>query len=136
MSKYLVIFVLAFNLLFASDVIHQRQDSMQNFNKLMRSATQTLNSGETNGLEEIYAEIEAILIEYPTLFPDDSFVGKTKASTDIIDNRDAFNQISQDASDWAALAKISAKNGDLESIQQHHQNLYSSCKSCHSRFKN
>ncbi len=136
MSKYLVIFVLAFNLLFASDVIHQRQDSMQNFNKLMRSATQTLNSGETNGLEEIYAEIEAILIEYPTLFPDDSFVGKTKASTDIIDNRDAFNQISQDASDWAALAKISAKNGDLESIQQHHQNLYSSCKSCHSRFRN
>jgi cytochrome c556 len=135
-SKYLVIFVLAFNLLFASDVIHQRQDSMQNFNKLMRSATQTLNSGETNGLEEIYAEIEAILIEYPTLFPDDSFVGKTKASTDIIDNRYAFNQISQDASDWAALAKISAKNGDLESIQQHHQNLYSSCKSCHSRFRN
>ena len=125
-----------FNLLFASDVIHQRQDSMQNFNKLMRSATQTLNSGETKGLEEIYAEIEAILIEYHTLFPDDSFVGKTKASTDIIDNRDAFNQISQDASDWAALAKISAKNGDLESIQQHHQNLYSSCKSCHSRFKN
>ena len=110
MNKYLVIFVLAFNLLFASDVIHQRQDSMQNFNKLMRSATQTLNNGETKGLEEIYAEIETILIEYPTLFPDDSFVGKTKASTDIIDNRDAFNQISQDASDWAALAKISAKN--------------------------
>jgi len=135
-NKYLVIFVLAFNLLFASDVIHQRQDSMQNFNKLMRSATQILNNGETKGLEEIYAEIEAILIEYPTLFPDDSFVGKTKASTDIIDNRDAFNQISQDASDWAALAKISAKNGDLETIQQHHKNLYSSCKSCHSRFKN
>ena len=136
MNKYLVIFVLAFNPLFASDVIHQRQDSMQNFNKLMRSATQTLNNGETKGLEEIYAEIETILIEYPTLFPDDSFVGKTKASTDIIDNRDAFNQISQDASDWAALAKISAKNGDLETIQQHHKNLYSSCKSCHSRFKN
>ena len=136
MNKYLLIFVLAFNLLFASDVIHQRQDSMQNFNKLMRSATQTLNNGETKGLEEVYAEIEAILIEYPTLFPDDSFVGKTKASTDIIDNRDAFNQISQDASDWAALAKISAKNGDLETIQQHHKNLYSSCKSCHSRFKN
>ena len=136
MNKYLVVFILAFNLLFASDVIHQRQDSMQNFNKLMRSATQTLNNGETKGLEEIYAEIEAILIEYPTLFPDDSFVGKTKASTDIIDNRDAFNQISQDASDWAALAKISSKNGDLETIQQHHKNLYSSCKSCHSRFKN
>ena len=136
MNKYLVVFVLAFNLLFASDVIHQRQDSMQNFNKLMRLATQTLNNGETKGLDEIYAEIEAILIEYPTLFPDDIFVGKTKASTDIIDNRDAFNQISQDASDWAALAKISAKNGDLETIQQHHKNLYSSCKSCHSRFKN
>ena len=136
MNKYLVIFVLAFNLLFASDVIHQRQDSMQSFNKLMRSATQTLNSGETKGLEEIYSEIEAILIEYPTLFPDDSFDGKTKASTDIIDNRQAFEQIAKEASEWAALAIISVKNKDLETTQQHHQKLFSSCKSCHSRFKN
>ena len=136
MNKYLVIFVLAFNLLFASDVIHQRQDSMQSFNKLMRSATQTLNSGETKGLEEIYSEIKAILIEYPTLFPDDSFDGKTKASTDIIDNRQAFEQIAKEASEWAALAIISVKNKDLEIIQQHHQKLFSSCKSCHSRFKN
>jgi len=136
MYKYLVIFVSAFNLLFASDVIHQRQDSMQNFNKLMRSATQTLNSGETKGLEEIYAEIKAILIEYPTLFPDDSFDGKTKASSDIIDNRQAFEQISKEASEWAALAIISLKNKDLETTQQHHQKLFSSCKSCHSRFKN
>ena len=136
MYKFLVIFVLAFNLLFASDVIHQRQDSMQNFNKLMRSATQMLNSGETKGLEEIYAEIKAILIEYPTLFPDDSFDGKTKASSDIIDNRQAFEQISKEASEWAALAIISVKNKDLETTQQHHQKLFSSCKSCHSRFKN
>ena len=136
MNKYLLIFVLAFNLLFASDVIHQRQDSMQNFNKLMRSATQTLNSGETKGLEEIYSEIKAILIEYPTLFPDDSFDGKTKASTDIIDNRQAFEQIAKEASEWAALAIISVKNKDLETTQQHHQKLFSSCKSCHSRFKN
>jgi len=136
MNKYLVIFVLAFNLLFASDVIHQRQDSMQSFNKLMRSATQTLNSGETKGLEEIYSEIKAILIEYPTLFPDDSFDGKTKASTDIIDNRQAFEQIAKEASEWAALAIISVKNKDLETTQQHHQKLFSSCKSCHSRFKN
>ena len=136
MNKYLVIFVLAFNLLFASDVIHQRQDSMQSFNKLMRSATQTLNSGETKGLEEIYSEIKAILIEYPTLFPDDSFDGKTKASTDIIDNRQAFEQIAKEASEWAALAIISVKNKNLETAQQHHQKLFSSCKSCHSRFKN
>ena len=136
MNKYLVIFVLAFNLLFASDVIHQRQDSMQSFNKLMRSATQTLNSGETKGLEEIYSEIKAILIEYPTLFPDDSFDGKTKASTDIIDNRQSFEQIAKEASEWAALAIISVKNKDLETTQQHHQKLFSSCKSCHSRFKN
>ena len=136
MNKYLVIFVLAFNLLFASDVIHQRQDSMQSFNKLMRSATQTLNSDETKGLEEIYSEIKAILIEYPTLFPDDSFDGKTKASTDIIDNRQAFEQIAKEASEWAALAIISVKNKDLETTQQHHQKLFSSCKSCHSRFKN
>ena len=109
---------------------------MQDFNKLMRSATQILNSGESQGLEEIYIEIEAILLKYPTLFPDDSFDGKTKASSDIIDNRQAFEQIAKETSEWAALAIISVKNKDLEATQQHHQKLFSSCKSCHSRFKN
>jgi len=73
---------------------------------------------------------------YPTLFPDDSFDGKTKASNDIIDNREAFNQIANETSEWAALAKIAAENNDLDALQQHQQNLYGSCKSCHSRFKN
>ena len=86
-------------------------------------------------MEEIYIEIEAILLKYPTLFPDDSFDGKTKASSDIIDNRQAFEQIAKEASEWAALAIISVKNKDLETTQQHHQKLFSSCKSCHSRFK-
>jgi cytochrome c556 len=136
MNKFLLIFVLAFSSLFASDVIHQRQESMQDFNKLMRSATQILNSGESQGLEEIYIEIEAILLKYPTLFPDDSFDGKTKASSDIIDNRQAFEQIAKEASEWAALAIISVKNKDLDTTQQYHQKLFSSCKNCHSRFKN
>ena len=136
MYKFLLIFVLAFSSLFASDFIHQRQESMQDFNKLMRSATQMLNSGESQGLEEIYIEIESILLKYPTLFPDDSFDGKTKASTDIIDNRQAFEQIAKETSEWAALAIISVKNKDLEATQQHHQKLFSSCKNCHSRFKN
>jgi len=102
----------------------------------MRSATQSLKSGEIDGLSHIYDDIEAIMINYPTLFPEDSFDGKTKASKNIIDDRSAFNQIASDAAEWAALAKIAADNNDLETLQQHHQNLYGSCKSCHSRFKN
>ena len=136
MKKTLLIFILTFSPLFASDVIHQRQESMQDFNKLMRSATQMLKNDEIQGLVEIYEEIETILLKYPTLFPDDSFDGKTKASKNIIDSRKDFDQISKNAKEWAALAKVSAKNNDLESLQQHHQNLFSSCKSCHSRFKN
>ena len=122
--------------LLANDVIHQRQGSMQDFNKLMRSATQILNDGETQGLEDIYTKIESIMIEYPNLFPNDSFEGKTKASQNIIEDRDAFNIIAKDTSGLAALAKIAASNNDLEAVQQHHQNLFGSCKSCHSRFKN
>ena len=109
---------------------------MQDFNKLMRSATQILKDGETQGLEDIYTKIESIMIEYPNLFPNDSFEGKTKASQNIIEDRDAFNIIAQDTSELAALAKIAASNNDLEALQQHHQNLFGSCKSCHSRFKN
>jgi len=136
MNKYLLIFVLAFSSLFANDVIQQRQESMQDFNKLMRSATQMLKNGEVQLTDEIYQKIESIMLKYPTLFPDDSFNGKTSASIKIIDDRDVFEQLSKEASDLAALAKIAANNDDLELIQQHHQNLFGTCKSCHSRFKN
>ncbi|MDA8710759.1 cytochrome c [Alphaproteobacteria bacterium] len=136
MNKYLLIFVLAFSSLFANDVIQQRQESMQDFNKLMRSATQMLKNGEAQRTDEIYRKIESIMLKYPTLFPDDSFNGKTSASVKIIDDRDVFEQLSKEASDLAALAKIAANNDDLELIQQHHQNLFGTCKSCHSRFKN
>jgi len=136
MNKLIIIFVFAFGALLANDVVHQRQESMQDFNKLMRSATQILKDSETQGLEDIYSKIESIMIEYPNLFPNDSFEGKTKASQNIIEDRDAFVSIAQDTSELAALAKIAASNNDLEAIQQHHQNLFGSCKSCHSRFKN
>ena len=136
MIKYLLIFVLAFSSLFANDVIQQRQESMQDFNKLMRSATQMLKNGEVQRTDEIYHKIESIMLKYPTLFPDDSFNGKTSASVKIIDDRDVFEQLSKEASDLAALAKIAANNDDLELIQQHHQNLFGTCKSCHSQFKN
>jgi cytochrome c556 len=136
MNKYLLIFVLAFSSLYANDVIQQRQESMQDFNKLMRSATQMLKNGEVQRTDEIYRKIESIMLKYPTLFPDDSFNGKTSASVKIIDDRDVFEQLSKEASDLAALAKIAANNDDLELIQQHHQNLFGTCKSCHSRFKN
>ena len=136
MNKYLLIFVLAFSSLYANDVIQQRQESMQDFNKLMRSATQMLKNGEVQRTDEIYHKIESIMLKYPTLFPDDSFNGKTSASIKIIDARDLFEQLSKEASDLAALAKIAANNDDLELIQQHHQNLFGTCKSCHSRFKN
>ena len=137
MSKkiFLILIFFTSNLL-ASDVIKQRQESMQNFNKLMRSATQLLKSGDTQSLNDIYGEIEIIMNNYPNLFPDDSFKGKTKASSDIIDNRDAFNKIALETAQWASLAKIAATNNEIDQVQQHHQNLYSSCKSCHSRFKN
>ena len=136
MKKLLIIFIFSASALFANDVVQKRQASMQDFNKLMRSATQILNDGETQGLEDIYTKIESIMIEYPNLFPNDSFEGKTKASQNIIEDRDAFNIIAQDTSGLAALAKIAASNNDLEALQQHHQNLFGSCKSCHSRFKN
>ena len=136
MKKLLIIFIFSASALFANDVVQKRQASMQDFNKLMRSATQILKDGETQGLEDIYTKIESIMIEYPNLFPNDSFEGKTKASQNIIEDRDAFNIIAKDASKWASLAKIAASNNDLEAVQQNHQNLFSSCKSCHSRFKN
>ena len=136
MSKFLPILFLLMSPLLASDVINQRQDSMQDFNKLMRAATQIIKDGENQELEDIYTKIESIMIEYPNLFPNDSFEGKTKASQNIIDDRDAFNTIAQDTSEVAAIAKIAASNNDLEAVQQHHQSLFGSCKSCHSRFKN
>ena len=49
MSKFLPFLLLLFSPLLASDVINQRQDSMQDFNKLMRAANQSLKNGEIEG---------------------------------------------------------------------------------------
>ena len=46
MYKFLPLLLLLISPLLASDVINQRQDSMQDFNKLMRAANQSLKNGE------------------------------------------------------------------------------------------
>jgi len=76
--KFLPLLLLLISPSLASDVINQRQDSMQDFNKLMRAANQSLKNVEIEGLAEIYGDIESIMKTYPTLFPDDSFDGKLK----------------------------------------------------------
>ena len=137
MLRLLILIIFPLNLLLANDYILQRQDSMQKFNKLMRSANQMIKNSEINeDLSQIYTDIENIMTEYPTLFPDDSFKGKTKASEDIIANRGKFNEISLETAEIAKLASLASLNNDIELLQQSHQNLFSTCKSCHSRFKN
>ncbi len=132
----LIFFLLAQSLLYANP-ISDRQELMRDYNKLMRAANNLIRENEINDdLASIYEEIEEIMRVYPTLFPDDSFGGKTKASTDIIDNRELFNQIAKETENNAALAKLSAQEGEFENVMQFHQNLFRSCKSCHSRFKN
>ncbi|GIR17220.1 MAG: hypothetical protein CM15mP30_7590 [Pelagibacteraceae bacterium] len=132
----LIFFLLAQSLLYANP-ISDRQELMRDYNKLMRAANNLIRENEINDdLASIYEEIEEIMRVYPTLFPDDSFGGKSKASTDIIDNRELFNQIAKETENSAALAKLSAQEGEFENVMQFHQNLFGSCKSCHSRFKN
>ncbi len=132
----LIFFLLAQSLLYA-DPISDRQELMRDYNKLMRAANNLIRENEINDdLASIYEEIEEIMRVYPTLFPDDSFGGKSKASSDIIDNRELFNQIAKETENSAALAKLSAQEGEFENVMQFHQNLFGSCKSCHSRFKN
>ncbi len=132
----LIFFLLAQSLLYA-DPISDRQELMRDYNKLMRAANNLIRENEINDdLASIYEEIEEIMRIYPTLFPDDSFGGKSKASSDIIDNRELFNQIAKETENNAALAKLSAQEGEFENVMQFHQNLFGSCKSCHSRFKN
>ena len=132
----LIFFLLAQSLLYANP-ISDRQELMRDYNKLMRAANNLIRENEINDdLASIYEEIEEIMRVYPTLFPDDSFGGKSKASTDVIDNRELFNQIAKETENSAALAKLSAQEGEFENVMQFHQNLFGSCKSCHSRFKN
>ena len=132
----LIFFLLAQSLLYANP-ISDIQELMRDYNKLMRAANNLIRENEINDdLASIYEEIEEIMRVYPTLFPDDSFGGKSKASTDIIDNRELFNQIAKETENSAALAKLSAQEGEFENVMQFHQNLFGSCKSCHSRFKN
>ena len=84
---YIFVSLLISGVLYA-DPILDRQDSMQSLNKMMREADKAIKNGEfDNELTSIYDEIQKLMIEFPTLFPEGSFEGKTKASMDILDNR-------------------------------------------------
>ena len=136
MIKFSLILLLFSSSLLRANPVADRQESMRDYTKLMRAANNLIrDSVIDDDLASIYEEIEEIMKVYPTLFPDDSFGGKSKASTDIIDNRDLFNQIAKETEDNAAFAKLAALEGNVDEVQQYHQNLFGSCKSCHSRFK-
>ena len=95
----LALLLLSSSLLCANPVA-DRQESMRDYNKLMRAANNLIRDSVINDdLASIYEEIEEIMKVYPTLFPDDSFGGKSKASTDIIDNRDCLLYTSDAADD-------------------------------------
>lgn len=134
--KYLIAVFLFSGVLMANSIIDQRQQSMQNFKNHMKTASNLINDGSINEeLADVYDQIAALMTEYPTLFPDNSFEGKTRASSNIIAERVKFNQLAEDVARQASLAKSASLSKNLPALQQAHQNLFSSCKSCHSRYQ-
>ena len=134
--KYLIAFFLFSGVLMANSFVDQRQQSMQNFLNYMKTASNLIKDENINEeLADVYDQIAALMIEYPTLFPDNSFEGKTKASSNIIVERVKFNQLAEDTARQASLAKSASLSKDMPALQQAHQNLFSSCKSCHSRYQ-
>ena len=120
-----------------SEVVKERMISMQKLNKLMSLANKNIKNSQLNDdTIDIFSKIEHIFIDYPSLFPDDSFKGETKASSDIIDNREAFNAIANEHAINAGLAIEAAKSNNIDEVKIYFSKLYSSCKSCHSRFRN
>ena len=120
-----------------SEIIEKRMMSMQSLNKLMSKARINIQENKLNSeTVDIFKKIQYILYDYPSLFPDNSFVGKTKASQNIISNRDEFNSIAKEYEDNAKLIIELIESEDSAAVNKSFQNLYSSCKSCHSRFRN
>lgn len=143
--RFLIILIFLYNPLYShenmdnieSDVVKERMISMQKLNKLMSLANKNIKKSELNDETiDIFSKIEHIFIEYPSLFPDDSFQGETKASSDIIDNRDDFNAIANEHAINAGLAIEAVKANNIDEVKTYFTKLYSSCKSCHSRFRN
>lgn len=134
--KFFIIFFFFVGALGANTLIDQRQQSMQNFKNHMKTANDLIKDGLLNEeLANVYDQIATLMVEYPTLFPDNSFEGKTRASTMIIEERAKFNQLAEDTARQASLAKSASLSKDMPALQQAHQNLFSSCKSCHSRYQ-
>ena len=134
--KYFLIFSLFIGTLMANTSIDQRQQSMQNFKNHMKTANNLIKEGSVNEeLAGVYDQIAKLMIEYPTLFPENSFEGKTRASTNIIEERSKFNQLAEDTVRQASIARSASLNKDMPALQQAHQNLFNSCKSCHSRYQ-
>ena len=129
-----IFFVLYPTFLFA-DVIIERQNLFQDFNKTMRQANASFKEQNTEELISIFEKINVILETLPNKFPDDSFEGKTSAKKEIISQREDFNKLFTSALGESSLVIFNLNDGNYDQALQHFQTLYSSCKSCHSRYK-
>ena len=93
MIKLSIALLLFSTSLLSANPVAERQESMRDYNKLMRAANNLIRDSVINDdLASIYEEIEEIMKVYPTLFPDDSFGGKSKASTCLLYTSDAADE--------------------------------------------
>ncbi len=71
----------------------------------------------------------------PTLFPEDSGEGKTKALPAIWSRKDEFRRNLQNFQEAARGVADVADNGDLNEFARAFQRLGRQCKNCHDNFK-
>jgi len=136
MKKIIFILIFLFFAAQANDFINQRQDTMKKIKELVQSSNTLLKERKFNNqLANIYQEIAILLNEFPNLFPENSLISPSRAKRTILEDPLNFNQLAQEASQNAIMAKSAIIKKDLSLFFNSNQKLLDQCNSCHSRYR-
>ncbi len=118
------------------DVIAERKGIMRGNGAAARAGTQIVRGEvpfDAAKVKEVFDGVAAGMTRFPTLFPETSRTGNTRASPRIWEDPQGFRaasaKIVQDASQAAASTT------DLASFQANFQRVAANCNSCHEAYR-
>jgi cytochrome c556 len=117
--------------------VKYRQNVMDAMGGLAGAAVGKLRDGFDfgPGLGDIASGLQAMAADIPSLFPEGTDFGETKAKPEVWSDADGFADKAAEAKDATAAFAEAVKSGDKAAMMQAFRDVGDACKGCHEEYR-
>ena len=134
MKKFILLFILITLPVFGSEIIDKRKQLYQQNKDNMKLIYNAINSQNFEQVIKSAGEIETFANEMTDYFPVGSI--SRGSSENIWSDFEGFTKVAKLNSNAAKTLRVAAQDNKLDELNSLFSELSSTCKSCHSSYKN